>query len=71
MTDREELTLASPELRRDGAYPVLFRQAKRRNKRRVPQETVERLIDEGLLRSSNTSRTFVVLTERGRAPNGH
>ncbi len=71
MTDREALALAVPALRRDRACPVLFRQARRRNKPRVPQETVERLIDEGLLRWGNTSRTFAVLTERGRGLNGH
>jgi hypothetical protein len=70
MTDREALALALPALRRDGLCPVLFRQAKRKNKHRVPQETVERLIDEGLLRWGNVSRTFVVLTERGRALSG-
>ena len=69
MTDREALALASPALRRDGVCPMLFRQAKRKNKRRVPQETIERLIGEGLLRWGNASRTFVVLTERGRALN--
>ncbi len=71
MTDREALALAVPALRRDRARPMLFRQARRRNKPRVPQETVERLIDEGLLRWGNNSRTFAVLTERGRALNGH
>ena len=70
-TDREALALAVPALRRDRARPMLFRQARRRNKCLVPQETVERLIDEGLLRWGNASRTFAVLTERGRALNGH
>ncbi|MBV8442967.1 MAG: hypothetical protein JO312_20810 [Hyphomicrobiales bacterium] len=67
MTDRKALALASPALRRD---PMLFRQAKRVNKLPMSQKTVERLIDEGLLRWGNASRTFVVLTERGRALNG-
>ncbi len=71
MSDREVLALASPALRRAGACPVFFRQAKRRNTRRVPQETVEHLIDEGLLRWGNNSRTFVVLTERGQALNSY
>jgi hypothetical protein len=70
MTDRKVLALASPALRRDVACPTLFRQAKRVNKQRVSQKTVERLISEGLLRWGNASRTFVVLTERGRALNG-
>ena len=67
MTDREALTVASPALRRDVACPTLFRQAKHVNKQRVSQRTIERLIGEGLLRWGNASRTFVVLTERGRA----
>jgi hypothetical protein len=50
MTDRKVLALASPALRRDVACPRLFRQAKRVNKQRVSQNTVERLISEGLLR---------------------
>ena len=70
MTDRKVLALASPALRRDVACPTLFRQAKRVNKHRVSQKTIERLISEGLLRWGNASRTFVVLTERGRALNG-
>jgi len=69
MTDRKVLALASPALRRDVACPTLFRQAKRVNKHRVSQKTIERLISEGLLRWGNASRTFVVLTERGRALN--
>jgi hypothetical protein len=36
----------------------------------LSQKTVEQLISEGLLRWGNASRTFVVLTERGRALNG-
>ena len=71
ISDREALALASPALRRDAACPLFFRQAKRRNKWRVPRETVERLIDEGLLRLVANSRTFVVLTERGQALNSH
>jgi len=67
MTDRKVLARASPALRRDVACPTLFRQAKHVNKHRVSQRTIERLIDEGLLRWGNASRTFVVLTERGRA----
>ena len=67
MPDRKVLALASPALRRNVACPTLFRQAKRVNKQRVTQRTIERLIDEGLLRWGNGSRTFVVLTERGRA----
>jgi hypothetical protein len=67
MTDRAVLALASTALRRDVACPTLFRQAKRVNKQRVSQKTIERLIGEGLLRWGNASRTFVVLTERGRA----
>ena len=43
MTDRKVLALASPALRRDVACPTLFRQAKRANKHRVCQKTVERL----------------------------
>jgi hypothetical protein len=66
MTDREALALASPALRRDVACPTLFRQAKRVNQHRVSQKT----ISEGLLRWGNASRSFVVLTERGRALNG-
>ena len=66
MTDRKVLALALPALRRDVACPTLFRQAKRVNKQRVSQKTVEQLISEGLLRWGNASRTFVVLTERGR-----
>ena len=71
MTDREApyACIARAAARR--RCPVPFRQARRRNKRRVPQETVERLIDEGLLRWGNLSRTFVVVTERGGATNGH
>ena len=69
ITDRKVLALASPALRRDVACPTLFRQAKRVNKQRVSQKTVERLISEGLLRWGNASRTFAVLTERGRALN--
>ena len=68
MTDRKVLALASPALRRDVACPTLFRQAKRVNKQRVSQKTVERLISEGLLPWGNASRTFVVLTERGTSP---
>ena len=68
MTDRKVLALASPALRRDVACPTLFRQAKQVSKHRVSQGTIERLIDEGLLRWGNASRTFVLLTERGRAP---
>jgi len=71
MTDRKVLARASPALRRDVACPTLFRQAKRVNKHRVSQKTIERLISEGLLRWGNASRTFVVLTERGRALNGN
>jgi len=67
MTDRKVLALASPALRRDVACPMLFLQARRVNKQRVSQKTIERLIGEGLLRWGNASRTFVVLTERGRA----
>jgi hypothetical protein len=67
ITDRKVLALASPALRRDVACHTVFRQAKRVNKQRVSQKTVERLISEGLLRWGNASRTFVVLTERGRA----
>ena len=63
MSDRKVLALASA-LRRDVACPTLFRQAKRVNKQRVSQKTVERLISDGLLRWGNASRTFVVLTER-------
>ncbi len=70
MTDRKVLALTSPALRRDVASPTLFRQAKRVNKQRVTQKTIERFISEGLLRWGNASRTFVVLTERGRALNG-
>jgi len=70
MTDRKVLALASPALRRDVACLTFFRQAKRVNKHRVSQKTIERLIGEGLLRWGNASRTFVVLTERGRALNG-
>ncbi len=70
MTDRKVLALASPALRRDVACPTLFRQAKRVNRHRMSQKTIERLIGEGLLRWGNASRTFVVLTERGRALNG-
>ena len=70
MTDRKVLALASPALRRDVACPTLFRQAKRINRHRVSQKTIERLIGEGLLRWGNARRTFVVLTERGRALNG-
>ena len=44
--------------------------AKRANKHRVSQKTIERLSDEGLLRWGKASRTFVVLTERGRTPKG-
>ncbi len=71
MTDRKVLALASPALRRDVACPTLHRQAKRVTKHRVSQKTIERLISEGLLRWGNASRTFVVLTERGRALNGN
>jgi hypothetical protein len=71
ITDRKVLALASPALRRDVACPTLFRQAKRVNKHRVSQKTIERFISEGLLRWGNASRTFVVLTERGRALNGN
>ena len=67
MTDRKVLALASPALRGDVACPTLFRQAKRVNKHRVSQKAIERLISEGLLRWGNASRTFVVLTEQGRA----
>ena len=63
-------SLISPALRRDVACPTLFRQAKRASKHRVSQKTIERLSDEGLLRWGNASRTFVVLTERGRTPKG-
>ena len=70
MTDQEALALVSPALRRDLACPTLFRQAKGVNKHRVSQRTIERLISEGLLRWGNASRTFVVLTERGRALSG-
>ena len=63
MTDRKVLALASPALRRDVARPTLFRQAKRVNKQRVSQKTVERLISEGLVRWGNASRTFMVLTD--------
>jgi len=70
MTDRKVLALASPALRRDVACPTFFRQARRINKNRVSQKTIERLIGEGLLRWGNASRTFVVLTERGLALNG-
>jgi hypothetical protein len=70
IADRKVLALASTALRRDVACPTLFRQAKRVNKQRVSQKTIERLIGEGLLRWGNASRTFVVLTERGRALNG-
>jgi hypothetical protein len=70
MTDRKVLALASPALRRDVACPTFFRQAKRVNKHRVSQKTIERLIDDGLLRWGNASRTFVVLTEQGQALNG-
>jgi hypothetical protein len=70
MTDRKVLALASPAMRRDVACPTLFRQAKRVNEHRVSQQTIERLISEGLLRWGNGSRTFVVLTERGRTLNG-
>jgi hypothetical protein len=70
MTDQEALALVSPALRRDVACPTLFRQAKRVNKHRVSQRTVEPLITEGRLRWGNASRTFVVLTERGRALSG-
>jgi hypothetical protein len=69
MTDREVLALASPALGRDAACPTLFRQAKRFNRHRVSQKTIERLIDDGLLHWGNASRTFVVLTERGQALN--
>jgi hypothetical protein len=69
MSDRKVFALASPALRRDVTRPTLFRQAKRVNKQRVSQKTVERLISEGLPRWGNASRTFVVLTERGRALN--
>ena len=64
MTDRMVLALALPALRRDVACPTLFRQAKRVNKHRVSQRTIERLSDEGLLRRGNANRTFVVLTNR-------
>jgi len=70
MTDRKAPALASPALRRDVACPTFFRQAKRINKHRVSQKTIERLIGEGLLRWGNASRTFVVMTERGLALNG-
>jgi hypothetical protein len=70
MTDRKVLALASPALRRDVACPTFFRQAKRINKHRVSQKTIERLIGQGLLRWGNASRTFVVITERGLALNG-
>ncbi len=43
MTDRKVLALASPALRRDVACPTLFRQARRVNKQRVSQKTIERL----------------------------
>ncbi len=43
MTDREVLALASPALRRDVACPTLFRQAKRVNKQRVSQKTIDGL----------------------------
>src|SRR5271166_4882590 len=69
MTDRKVLALASRALQRDVACPTLFRQAKRVNKQRVSQKTVERLISEGLLRWGNASRTIVVLTERRPALN--
>jgi hypothetical protein len=68
--DDKVLALASLALRRDVACPTLFRQAKRVNKQRLSQKTIERLISEGLLCWGNASRTFVVLTERGRALNG-
>ncbi len=68
MSDRKVLALASPALRRDVARFTLFRQVKRVNKHRVSQK--KRLISEGLLRWGNASRTFVVLTERGRALKG-
>jgi hypothetical protein len=71
MTDRKVLALASLALRRDVACPRFFRQAKRVNKHRVSQKPIERLIDAGLLRWGNASRTFVVLTERGQVLNGH
>ncbi len=71
MTNRKVLALASPALRRDAACPTLFRRAKRVSKHRVSQKTIKRLISEGLLRCGNASRTFVVLTERGRALNGN
>jgi len=67
ITDRKVLALASTALRRDVACPTLFLQARRVNKQRVSQKTIERLIGEGLLRWGTASRTFVVLTERGRA----
>jgi len=70
MTDRKVLALASPALRRDVACPRFFRQAKRVNRHRVSQKTIERLIDDGLLHWGSASRTFVVLTERGQALNG-
>ena len=60
MTDRKELALASPALRRDVACPTLFRQAKRVNKHRVSQKTIERLIGEGLLRWGNASLSIGV-----------
>ncbi len=67
MTDRRVLALASTALRRDAACPTPFRQAKRVNKHCVSQRTIERLIDDGLPRWGNASRTFVVLTDEGRA----
>ncbi len=70
MTDLKVLALASPALRRDVVCPTLFRQAKRVNKHRVSQRTIERLISEGLLHRGNASRILVVLTERGRALTG-
>jgi hypothetical protein len=71
MTDREVLALASPALRRDVACPRFFGQARRRSTHRVPRETIERLNDASLLRWATPARTFVILTERGRALNEH
>ena len=42
--------LNAPALLRDDVCPTLFRQARRVNKHRVSQKTIERLISEGLLR---------------------
>jgi hypothetical protein len=65
------LALALPPLRCAVACPSLFRQAKRVNEHRVPQKTIERLIDESLLLWGNASRTFLVLTEGGQDLNGN